>query len=70
MIVYLVNKERRKPMGSGNMSPEEVKSTVNSIDMSNKTENSKAIQSGCQTEGRSSAGGHKESGFKHGDKKT
>ena len=56
-------------MPSGNLSPSEVKSIVSSLDCSNKEENEKAVMKGTKVEGKSSAGGYKESGFSRGTKK-
>jgi hypothetical protein len=53
-------------MANGGMSPNEVRSTVNSVDKSEKTTNTKAIQKGCNLGGKSSSGSMKESGFKRG----
>lgn len=53
-------------MASGNMSPSEVRSTVNALDESKKTTTPKAVQKGTSLGGTSNAGGHKESGFHRG----
>ena len=50
-------------MANSNMSPSDVRSTVNAIDESCPTKNAKAVQKGTMLGGRSSAGGMKESGF-------
>ena len=51
-------------MANSNMSPSDVRSTVNAIDESCPTKNPKAVQKGMMLGGKSSAGNHVESGFR------
>ena len=53
---------------NGGMTPESVKSTVNSLEMSKKAENPKAVMKGTNLGGKSNSGGLKESGFMRGPK--